>query len=106
MPQNATIIAYRRTKSKCKIRIFLLENRTLPLPHRQNRDKVRCNIRSFDDFINQFRNKPDLVRMKLRNGAGYWKTNGETAMHFNAIVGNPPYQEMGGSGGTNDASIY
>ena len=70
------------------------------------RDKVRCNVRSFDDFINQFRNKPDLVRMKLRNGAGYWKTNGETAMHFNAIVGNPPYQEMGGSGGTNDASIY
>lgn len=70
------------------------------------RDKVRCNVRSFDDFVNQFRNKPDLVRMKLRNGAGYWKTNKETAMHFNAIVGNPPYQEMGGSGGTNDASIY
>ena len=70
------------------------------------REKVRCNVRAFDDFVNQFRNKPDLVRMKLRNGAGYWKTNEETSMHFNAIVGNPPYQEMGGSGGTNDASIY
>ena len=70
------------------------------------RTGVRCNVRAFDDFINQFRNKPDLMRMKLRNGAGYWKTNEETAMHFNAIVGNPPYQEMGGSGGTNDASIY
>ena len=67
---------------------------------------VRCNVRAFDDFVGQFRNKPDLVRMKLRNGVGYWKTNKETAMHFNAIVGNPPYQEMGGSGGTNDASIY
>lgn len=27
-------------------------------------------------------------------------------MNFNAIVGNPPYQEEGGSGGTNDAPIF
>lgn len=27
-------------------------------------------------------------------------------MKFDAIVGNPPYQEMGGSGGNNDAPIY
>ena len=27
-------------------------------------------------------------------------------MKFDAIVGNPPYQLMGGSGGTNDAPIY
>ena len=70
------------------------------------REAARCNVRAFDDFVRQFRNQPALVRSKLRNGAGYWKANKETAMHFNAIVGNPPYQEMGGSGGTNDASIY
>lgn len=27
-------------------------------------------------------------------------------MNFSAIIGNPPYQDRGGSGGTNDASIY
>ena len=27
-------------------------------------------------------------------------------MNFNAIVGNPPYQDQGGSGGNNDAPIY
>lgn len=29
-----------------------------------------------------------------------------TDMNFAAIIGNPPYQDRGGSGGTNDASIY
>ena len=27
-------------------------------------------------------------------------------MHFDVIIGNPPYQEMGGSGGKNDAPVY
>ena len=27
-------------------------------------------------------------------------------MKFNAIVGNPPYQDTGGSGGNNDAPIF
>lgn len=27
-------------------------------------------------------------------------------MNFDVIIGNPPYQEMGGSGGTNDSPIY
>ena len=67
---------------------------------------VRCNVRAFDDILDNLRNRPDSLLRKLRDGAGFWKANKETAMHFNAIVGNPPYQEMGGSGGTNDASIY
>lgn len=29
-----------------------------------------------------------------------------TDMKFDVIIGNPPYQDQGGSGGTNDASIY
>src|SRR5690606_17156720 len=27
-------------------------------------------------------------------------------MHFDVIIGNPPYQMKGGGGGTNDSSIY
>lgn len=70
------------------------------------RTTVGCNVHAFKDILDNLRNRPDSLLRKLRNGAGYWKTNKETAMHFNAIVGNPPYQEMGGSGGSNDASIY
>lgn len=70
------------------------------------RTAVRCNVHAFEDILDNLRNRPDSLLRKLRNGAGYWKANKETDMHFNAIVGNPPYQEMGGSGGSNDASIY
>jgi hypothetical protein len=34
-----------------------------------------------------------------------WKLKGEK-MNFNAIIGNPPYQLEGGSGGSNDSPIY
>lgn len=48
----------------------------------------------------------DMKRLsnKLRNPAT-WGKEGEK-MKFDAVVGNPPYQETGGSGGTNDAPIY
>lgn len=53
-----------------------------------------------------------LVRMenqkrlsnKLRNPST-WGKEGEK-MKFNAVVGNPPYQQTGGSGGTNDSPVY
>ena len=38
---------------------------------------------------------------------GFWRGNtSKQQMEFSAIVGNPPYQLMGGSGGTNDSPIY
>ena len=42
---------------------------------------------------------------KLRNPAS-WGKEGDVKMKFNAVVGNPPYQETGGSGGTNDSPVY
>lgn len=49
----------------------------------------------------------DIPRLanKLRNPAT-WKKEGEEKMRFDAVVGNPPYQLEGGSGGNNDAPIY
>lgn len=40
------------------------------------------------------------------NDKKYIIPQGITNMKFAAIIGNPPYQDRGGSGGTNDASIY
>ncbi len=42
---------------------------------------------------------------KLRNPTS-WGLEGSEKMKFNAVVGNPPYQETGGSGGTNDSPLY
>ncbi|MDO4673210.1 MAG: Eco57I restriction-modification methylase domain-containing protein, partial [Porphyromonadaceae bacterium] len=36
----------------------------------------------------------------------YWKKKDIINMNFKAVVGNPPYQIMGGSGGNNDAPIF
>ena len=46
----------------------------------------------------------DLI--KTDNNKKYIIPQGITDMNFAAIIGNPPYQDRGGSGGTNDASIY
>ena len=68
--------------------------------------KAKVNTRYFENLINQIKNKPANFIVKVAKGKSFWKANDNDSMKFKAIVGNPPYQEMGGSGGTNDASIY
>lgn len=46
------------------------------------------------DLIKKDKNKKYEIPKEIRD------------MNFAAIIGNPPYQDRGGSGGTNDASIY
>lgn len=53
----------------------------------------------FDTFTSY-----DLI--KKDNNKKYVIPQGITNMKFAAIIGNPPYQERGGSGGTNDAPIF
>lgn len=53
----------------------------------------RFNAHYFDDIINQFQNKDNKVILKLLKPS-YWNINGEDQMKFNAVVGNPPYQEI------------
>ena len=52
----------------------------------------------FDTFTSY-----DLIK---KDNKKYIIPQGITNMKFAAIIGNPPYQDHGGSGGTNDASIY
>ena len=66
---------------------------------------VPVNAHYFDDLINMMKNKPRQFVDRILKPS-YWKQEGVKAMKFDAVVGNPPYQLSGGSGGTNDAPIY
>lgn len=64
---------------------------------------VPVNAIYLTQLLKRMEDKPRLAK-KLTNPAT-WGREGER-MKFDAIVGNPPYQLMGASGGTNDAPIY
>ena len=69
------------------------------------RPKVKVNAHAFNDLVMQIQQKSGQLITKL-SSPYFWRINSDELMKFNAIVGNPPYQLMGGSGGTNDAPIY
>ena len=67
---------------------------------------VKVNTRYYEDLINQISHKTAKFVSQMKQGKNYWKANEDNDMKFTAIVGNPPYQLAGGSGGTNDSPIY
>lgn len=67
---------------------------------------VSVNTRYFENLLHQITDRPEKFIDKIIKGQSYWKANNNNNMKFNAIVGNPPYQDTGGSGGNNDAPIF
>ncbi len=65
---------------------------------------IPVNAHYFDDLINTMQNKQrQFIDRVLK--PSYWHRKGDK-MKFDAVVGNPPYQLQGGSGGSNDSPIY
>ena len=64
----------------------------------------KVNTRYFEDLVNQITNKPKNFIDKVKQGKTYWITNNNDNMKFNAIVGNPPYQDTREN--TSDNPIY
>lgn len=62
----------------------------------------RLNAHAFDDIIMQLKEKPEQFREKVLRGSFWNKENKE--MKFDAVVGNPPYQE--GIENTSDSPVY
>ena len=54
---------------------------------------AKVNTRYFEDLVRQITNRPEDFIAKVKKGQTYWKANQDNDMKFNAIVGNPPYQE-------------
>lgn len=54
--------------------------------------EVRVNSKYFDGLINQVKNKPEKFISKVFSYFGV--CSGDNTMKFNAVVGNPPYQEV------------
>jgi len=67
---------------------------------------TKVNAQYYKDLIKNISERPEAVVNTFRDGKHFWKINNNPNMKLDAIVGNPPYQLVGGSGGTNDSPIY
>lgn len=65
---------------------------------------AKANTRYFEDIVHQIKDRPEKFITKIKKGQTFWKTNNNDNMTFNAITGNPPYQENDGSGASDDAA--
>lgn len=65
---------------------------------------AKVNTRYFEDMVYQITHRPIDFIAKIKKGQSFWKANNNNDMKFNAIVGNPPYQET--TEGTSDKPIY
>jgi hypothetical protein len=66
--------------------------------------EAKVNTRYFEDLVNQITHKQQNFLDKVKQGKTYWKSNNNDNMKFEAVVGNPPYQET--TENTSDNPIY
>lgn len=68
--------------------------------------KVQCNAKHYPNLLTEIKNNQPKLIARLRMGKTFWGANAYDNMKFNAVVGNPPYQEVNKGNGTGADPVY
>ena len=56
--------------------------------------KTAVHAEDYPELIKAITTKPDCVVNMLRSGKRFWEINDDETMKIDAVIGNPPYQQM------------